>query len=90
MKAEIQAVEDNHTWEVVALPHGKKAIGCKWVYKIKYIAFGDIERFKARLVEKGYSQKEGLDYQEIFSPVVKMVTVRSVIAIAATKGWVLH
>lgn len=50
MKAEIQALEDNKTWEIVPLPTGKKPIGCRWVYKIKYKADGEVERLKARLV----------------------------------------
>ncbi|XP_075103729.1 uncharacterized protein LOC142178297 [Nicotiana tabacum] len=58
MKAEIQALKDNKAWELVALPAGKTPIGCRWVYKVKYKANGDIERFKAHLVAKGYSQKE--------------------------------
>lgn len=87
MKEEIQALEDNHTWQLVTLPKGKKAIGRKWVYKIKYKANGEVERFKARLVAKGYNQKEGLDYQETFSPVVKMVTLRTVLTMAASQRW---
>jgi len=90
MQSEIKALEDNFTWSVVDLPPSKKAIGCKWVYKIKYKATWEVERFKARLVAKGYNQKEGLDYQETFSPVVKMVTVRTVISIAAVQKWDIH
>lgn len=60
MKTEISALQDNHTWDIVSLPEGKKPIGCKWVYKIKYKAAGEIERFKSRLVAKGYSQQEGI------------------------------
>ena len=90
MELELKALHDNHTWGLVSLPLGKKAIGCKWVYKVKFNAQGEVERYKARLVAKGYTQQEGLDYQETFSPVVKMVTVRVVLSLAAMHGWFLH
>lgn len=87
---EIQALEENGTWEIVHLPKGKKAIGYKWVFKIKYKADGQIDRFKARLVEKGYSHTEGIDYQEIFSLVGKMVIVRSIIALVVAENWKIY
>lgn len=90
MQQELQALEGNGTWSLQPLPDGKKSLGCKWVYKIKHNSDGTIERYKARLVILGNHQKEGIDYTETFAPVVKMVTVRLVLAIAAAKKWEIH
>ncbi|GJR34325.1 ribonuclease H-like domain-containing protein [Tanacetum coccineum] len=87
MNDEMDALYSNDTWEVVELPLGRKAIGGKWVYKIKYKSSGDIDRYKARYVAKGYNQKEGIDFDETFSPVVKIVTVRCVINLAVQNNW---
>jgi hypothetical protein len=90
MDEEITMLDVNVTWELVVLPKDKKAIGCKWVYKIKHNADGSMSRYKARLVAKGYAQTYGIDYEESYSPVAKMTTVRAIIAMATTKGWSLH
>ncbi|XP_076935490.1 uncharacterized protein LOC143602168 [Bidens hawaiensis] len=89
MNDEMSALYRNNTWNLVDLPKDRKAIGCKWVYKIKYKANGEIDRYKARLVAKGYNQREGVDFDETFSPVVKMVTVRCVITLAVENDWPL-
>ncbi|XP_074321443.1 putative mitochondrial protein AtMg00820 [Silene latifolia] len=85
MKLELDALEKNQTWTLEDLPPNKKAIGSKWVYKIKYNADGSIERYKARLVVMGNRQVEGVDYNETFAPTIKLVTVRTLLAIAFAK-----
>jgi transposase InsO family protein len=86
MLDEINALIKNGTWEVVRLPEGEKPIGSGWVFKIKHNADGSIERFKGRFVAKGYSQRPGLDFNEVFAPTVRMATIRLIIAIAAIEG----
>ncbi|CAI5489961.1 unnamed protein product [Closterium sp. Naga37s-1] len=89
MESELKSIEENGAWEAVELPKGRKAITSKWLFKIKSNADGKIERYKSRLVAKGYQQKEKVDYKELFAPVVKPTTLRTLLAGAAIKGWVV-
>ena len=87
---EMAALNENYTWKIMDRPIGKNVVGCKWVYKIKRRADGSVERYKARLVEKGYTQEYRLGYDETFSPIIKMETIRRILALAVTYGWHLH
>jgi len=80
----------NATWELVALAKDKKKIGCKWVYKVKHNANGFVNKYKARSVAKGYAQTYGIDYEETYNLIAKMITIRAIIAMAVGKGWSLH
>ncbi|GKD29571.1 retrovirus-related pol polyprotein from transposon TNT 1-94 [Tanacetum coccineum] len=87
MTTKIHALENNKTWIFTSLPSGKTLIGSKRVYKIKLKADGTIDRYKARLVVKGFNQKKGIYYIETFAPMAKMPTVRTLIAVAVQNGW---
>ncbi|CAI7915216.1 unnamed protein product [Closterium sp. NIES-54] len=89
MESELESIEENDTCELVELPEGRKAITPKWLFKIKSDANGNIERYKSRLVAKGYQHKEKVDYKELFAPVVKPMTPRPLLAGAAIKGCVV-
>jgi hypothetical protein len=90
MDEDMAALDANATWELVTLPEDKKTIGCKWMYKVKHNANGSVSKYKARSVAKGYAQTYGIDYEETYSPIAKMTTVRAIIVMATTKGWSLH
>ena len=87
IQAEIDALQENHIWVITPLPLGKVPIVCKLVFKIKLKPDRPVERYKARLVDKGYTQIEGIDFYETFSPIVKFTTVRALLALAAVQGW---
>jgi Reverse transcriptase (RNA-dependent DNA polymerase) len=90
MEEELLALEKNKTWTIAQLPNGKKPVGCRWVYKIKYNSDGTIERYKTRLVAKRYTQTYGIDYHETFAPVIKMNTARIILLIAVNNNWTLY
>jgi hypothetical protein len=90
MKAEMDAVEKNRTWELADLPRGHRAITLKWVFKLKRDEVGAIIKHKARLVARGFLQREGIDFDDAFAPVARMESVRLLLALAAQEGWCVH
>lgn len=87
---ELRALSKNQTWQIMKLPKGKKLVGCKWVFTIKYNSDETVNKFKAHLVAKGYSQIEGIDSYETFAPVAKLNTIRILLSLVANLDSPLH
>jgi hypothetical protein len=87
---EMEAHIENGTWELVKLPPGRKAIGSRWVFKVKRNADGSVERYKARVVAQGFSQRPGVDFDETFAPTTKWAALRIIFALAALEDWELE
>jgi hypothetical protein len=90
MTEEYQSIIKNDVWEIVPRPKSKDVVSSKWILKIKHVAYGSIEKNKERFVAHGFSQKEGIDYEETFTPVDRYTLIRTIIDLAAKMKWKLH
>jgi hypothetical protein len=90
MMEEYASIMKNDVWEVVLRPEDKKVVGSKWIYKVKHAVDGSVDKYKARFVAKGFSQREGVDYEETFAPVARYSSIRAIISLATKKGWSVH
>ena len=90
MSKELDVLHKNHTWDMIGLPPCQSIVGCRWVYKVKIKADGSVERYKACLVAKGFTQEYGIDYEETFALVDRLTSVRCLIAVTAIRHWPLY
>ena len=90
LRSEIDSIMQNHTWELVDLPPGSKTLGSRWIFTRKMKVDGSIDKYKARLVIKGYKQQEGVDYFDTYSPVTRITSIRLIIAVAALRNLKIH
>ena len=90
INSEIESIMQNHTWELVDLPKGSKPLGCKWIFKRKLKLDGSIDKYKAQLVAKGFNQREGVDYFDTYAPIIRITSIRLLIAFAALRGLTIH
>ena len=90
MIGEYKSIMKNDVWEVVPRPVGKSVVTSRWLYKIKHAADGSVEKYKSRFVARGFTRKEGIDYDETFAHVARYTTIRTIISLAAVFRWKLH
>ena len=90
MNEEINSMEHNDVWDLVELPKDYKRVDCKWVFRIKHDSHGNLECYKARLVAKRFTQKDDIDYKEIFSPISRKDSFKIIMALVAHYDLELH
>jgi Reverse transcriptase (RNA-dependent DNA polymerase) len=87
LSQELDALANNKIWTLIPPPSNHRIIGCKWVYKTKRDPDGIVERYKARLVVKGYNQEVGIDYVDTYSPVIRATTIRAILSLVVSSNW---
>ena len=90
MLEEYKSIIKNNVWDIVPRPKDKSVVSSKWIYKIKHATDGSVEKFKEIFVAIGFTQKEGINYEETFSPIARYTSIRTIIALALVLGWKLH
>ena len=90
MVEEYDSIVRNSAWEIVPRPEGKSVVGLRWIYKVKQAADGSVEKYKARFVARGFSQIEGIDYEDTFAPVTTYSSIRTILSLSAQMGWHIH
>ena len=90
MDAEINVIMKNDTWKLTELSSGVKTIGVKWIIKTKLNEHEEVDKYKARLIMKGYHQQYGVDYAKVFAPLARLYTIRAVISLTAQNSWMIY
>jgi hypothetical protein len=90
VRNEMNSILSNRTWELVDQPYGYKPMGCKWVFKKKFMPDGTIHKYNVRLVAKGYTQKEGEDFFDTYSSIARLITIHVLLSLAASHGLLVH
>ena len=90
MVDEYDSIVRNSAWEIVPRPEGKSVVGLRWIYKVKQAADGSVEKYKARFFARGFSQIEGIDYEETFAPIARYSSIRTILSLSAQMWWNIH
>ena len=90
MVEEYDSIVRNSAWKIVLRSEGKSVVGFRWIYKVKQVVDGSVEKYKARFFAQGFSQIEGIDYEETFAPVTRYSSIRMILSLSAQMGWHIH
>ena len=90
MVEEYEFIVRNSAWEIVPRPVGKSVVGSRWIYKVKQVVYGSVKKHKAIFVAQGFSQIEGIDYEETFAPIARYSSIRIILALSVQMGWHIH